>query len=638
MPSSRMTSPKTPDVVLFLFPSHLAFISTKIFESFRVWLVTISSTIGACRSQNPPLVSLHRLTVFCFNAPTPTAVLGEGNTDNDDHCDGLYSGHGYPVARTLVRASTAPVPQVSQTLEYTPLSHPRVLTPGFHNVKPGVHTADLFFTSPTSPMNFDHVFSSGPSSPDVPYKSHPYAQPNTPSLSPPPVPPHPYHLRRSVTSPPPIPPKSSLPSRLPPSIALYPHVISHPVSAPITFPVPERNTLPPLLETLERIPAPPAVVDGLEIDIATSRSESGEQQKLLNQEDEDLARALKESIISAASPRCVQVSLSNQDIAGPDSQPSTSTSGVQSTESNGLVTDKWRSRSSYSVAQIAEDEAFARRLAEEEDEEGNNPDPAQVASSSSHTLSGNGSLYPASNHTVQLDDDAAFARKLALEEEDGYTPLSDGPVQTSPLPSGPTELPRYVDVLSSTSSTSIAVGGKGGGLALPPPDLIRSNSSSSSTSITSGSDTQSLSGRSISSAPYLHPQRRPLSSASSTRPLSSTSLAQLEEVAEDDLSPSIPRSANQFIDADLLLGVCECLYSSKPRKPLMNLPSRWFRCSFYIVAITANAGTHAEYYITPFWSMSSSSFARPELAACAQINGQTQWHKDRAHCRSHGSG
>jgi hypothetical protein len=122
----------------------------------------------------------------------------------------------------------------------------------------------------------------------------PYSVKPAPPLPPPPVPQKQRH--RSATSPPapPLPPKPQLtPSNspplglpnLPPKIPIYPQSISP-------------KTIVPSGDGNAVESGTGADEDDLAAALALSASESGNQQKLLNQEEEDLARALAESVMS----------------------------------------------------------------------------------------------------------------------------------------------------------------------------------------------------------------------------------------------------------------------------------------------------------------------------------------------------
>ncbi|KAF9055487.1 hypothetical protein BDZ89DRAFT_21949 [Hymenopellis radicata] len=232
------------------------------------------------------------------------------------------------------RSSTAP----ERSTSYSPTRpHPPILTPGY--VPSTIHKPDLFFGS-TSPS----------SSPEASRERSLYGHQASPD-----PPQWPYDSYFGPQAPPP-PPKPPLPSSSPelpfPSYNKEPNAAESPISA----------TDPAQLQQA----------------LALSRNESTRQaqflEKLSSQEEEDLARALQESL-----------GISSSSMQSYNAQPGSSKDHILASENTSIVR-------SESQSQYSDDEAFARRLAAEDEERD---------SSQSH-----------------IDDDEAFARHLAAQEEE----------------------------------------------------------------------------------------------------------------------------------------------------------------------------------------------------------------------------
>ena len=438
--------------------------------------------------------------------------------------------------------------------------------------------------------------------------------------------------------------------------------------------------------------------------LALSQSESGKGKdvdKLSSQEEEDLARALEESMISAGNPVNSYISASVQGIphwssvqagSSKDATASASTSGSLHPQSNYLPStsslasiadirrnDSWRTPTIV-ASQMSDDEAFARRLAAEDDDEQqpftvSDPSPKGIEARAGSSASANEPeelpQYSARRNSTQLDnlsvpvaprnavlisDDEAYARRLAAEEEGGPYPEStvlsqadDARSESSIPPAEPSDLPQYsprrtashesnssspapgstvrisdeeyarrlaAEETTSTDEAQTIVSVSGSVSTSPststsqlldlsrygdaisnsanPPNTSQAatpstanialpaepNSSRSSASYPGSSDSQSFPGRPGPSAqipssndspltgptsvesPYLHPERGYLKPTDSLRPpatVSSVSLSNLGEANGNETSSPTPASPNQFIDGNLLRGVCKRL-------------------------------------------------------------------------------
>jgi len=229
--------------------------------------------------------------------------------------------------------------------------------------------------------------------------------------------------------------------------------------------------------------------------LALSQSESGKGKdvdKLSSQEEEDLARALEESMISAGNPVNSYISASVQGIphwssvqagSSKDATASASTSGSLHPQSNSLPStsslasiadirrnDSWRTPTIV-ASQMSDDEAFARRLAAEDDDEQqpftvSDPSPKGIEARAGSSASANEPeelpQYSARRNSTQLDnlsvpiaprnavlisDDEAYARRLAAEEEGGgsmvLSKADDTRSESSISPAEPSDLPQY---------------------------------------------------------------------------------------------------------------------------------------------------------------------------------------------------
>lgn len=331
-----------------------------------------------------------------------------------------------------------------------------------------VHKSDLFF--------------SGPAPPPIP-QSHPLAH-------------HASYSAGKARSPA---PNYRNRSRTAPASSAPPHYVS---------------SIPPPLPPLESHPNQEELEAVMQLSRSESEQESLFMEKLSSQEEEDLARALEESLRTSDS--------FSSPGAGPSSPPHVSSS------SNSGAPDRvmWSSPPPLH-ASLLDDEALARQLAAEEEE-------ADVRRRESATSSGETSQ-------PSLEDDEAFARRLALEEEADDKPDDSQPAIPPPTYNDTVSPPR---LSGHQQDSSLSV----------QSSLLRSNSSNSSTSHASSSE-----------SPPLQPVRPQEKSMTS----SSVSLPSVKEQLEAERNMG-PINVNQFVDKELLQGVCEYLY----------LYLTWFSLSF----------------------------------------------------------
>ncbi|KAK2466122.1 hypothetical protein APHAL10511_001764 [Amanita phalloides] len=300
-------------------------------------------------------------------------------------------------------------------------THPQILFPAHRPST--VHTSDLFFVPPQKGIR--PTTSSFVGAPVTPGNSGAYL--------------HTSH--RSFTSPPPIPPKPFAMQQERPEVQLLSHVAD--------------------------IPQPDArrEKDELSVALALSQSESTQRQSMLDklnsQEEEDLSRALAESLKTAPS---IPGAAPTPDTIHPipesttPTRPSHSGSAVSSTSDNvglatgskgkGRLNERPITRSSHPRPIVntvrdfdddpcANDEAIARRLEEEESSlsriSNNNTDWIGEGAASAY-LGRSQSLPPSSQ---LLAEDEMYARHLAEQEAEMSSPV----------------LPRSKSALATVSGT-----------------------------------------------------------------------------------------------------------------------------------------------------------------------------------------
>ncbi|KAJ8086806.1 hypothetical protein PM082_005631 [Marasmius tenuissimus] len=386
-----------------------------------------------------------------------------------------------------------------------------------------VHGADLFFSaeppSPRSQSSYHRHQSFSAVAPAPIYTS--------PSLS------------RSRTAPAPVPP--------PPPLMPMPSLPRHPPPLPA---LPESRA--------PSVPRSPIQHGDDESELATaiqmSRTESENRalrlEKLTTQEEDDLARALEESLRTARpqEPSPSTLSSHSDRFSIPSSSSSSSAASslpvsplpparslpVPQVGSRPLSTvSSHASLSTVTTPSLHDDEAFARQLAEQEETE--------VRDSQQNGFSS----------TVESDED--FARRLAAEENEEMK--DDGSMNPSP----PALPPTYDDAISprptprpqSSDTTSFSVE------SLPPRTPSSASLSSTGNSIDSMPPMPLVPVRSTQSDTNISIQLPDHLDVSSPPSPSTASLPGKVETTAS-LSNGLetpPINANQFLDTELLRGV-----------------------------------------------------------------------------------
>lgn len=185
------------------------------------------------------------------------------------------------------RAATTPVSELRPSHDY-PSSYPQVLDSSYGPQT--IHRSDLFFINQGTHMSRSQPADFSPAQ-LYPYHQQHYAlsQPRPPPLLPANSHPQPTNFHRSMTEPPPppIPPKP-----------FHPHSIPE---FSLTNPA-EVNKPPLLVESSNGRPSSPTDEDELAVALALSQSESIQrklrEEALATQEEEELTRALAESMLS----------------------------------------------------------------------------------------------------------------------------------------------------------------------------------------------------------------------------------------------------------------------------------------------------------------------------------------------------
>lgn len=466
------------------------------------------------------------------------------------------------------RSSTAPVRSTS----YSPTRpHPPILTPGY--VPSTIHKPDLFFGSKSPSTSPDLIRErSPPDPPQWPYDSYFGSQPPPPP-------------------PPPPPPVPSLPSSSP------------------ELPFPSYPNASPEPNATES-PTDPAQ---LQQALALSRTESTRQaqflEKLSSQEEEDLARALEESL--------GMNSYTSSGMRSYNAQPGSSTDRILASESTSIVrSESWQSQYSddeafarrlaaeeeerdASQSHLDDDEAFARHLAAQEEEE-----EAQFRSQAQSPAAGPSSI----SHTINSMDEE-LARKIAAEEELEKQRSADG----GPLPliNAPSAPPAYNDAISpplTSNSRSPSLSAADSSLMVES-SLYRSNSAGSASSYYSSSEVPLPNSRPASADATLLGSNGQL-----------PTIGSLSSVSEGTEEPQPTVGGNQFVDQELLRGVCTCsraLFNFSTD----NLYSYRLRSSSNHTDATNHAGCDAKHYIPSLWAMSSSPLYGPQLAASIKADG-----------------
>jgi hypothetical protein len=402
------------------------------------------------------------------------------------------------------------------------------------------------------------------------------------AVSPVPIPRH-----RSLTSPP-LPPKPhpgspfpgweppSSPPTLPPKIPLYPQ------SIPGGF-VPSPHTDPIQRTSRNADNSSRSEDDELAMALALSASESGKREKLSGQEEEELARAMEESMITQQSlyysPTTVAVALDDNAVSQarstnePSSHASNSATSleVRGSPAHGEDTPIWSSVT-HPSSQISGDEAYARWLAAEEElAKANEParntsankelplppplygDVVPPSISTNTTMASNSFPLPSRTHSPSQQSLPSLSSESSVSLHSSHPQLSPTLTDTSSSSSisnniicTPIGAESYPDISPNLGHPSQLLNADASYLSVP------SRSSSVSSRLTSAQTSLD-----VSAAPARTPSPRLPSAAPSipSQPGEPTENAEPKSLPETHSVPGVP--ANQFIDSDLLYGVCK---------------------------------------------------------------------------------
>ncbi|TFY83939.1 hypothetical protein EWM64_g54 [Hericium alpestre] len=306
----------------------------------------------------------------------------------------------------------------------SPPTIPAGLIPGHpqRTQSTGPHMDGLFFMQ--SPQNYSKSANGSPRpQPTPPSILVPLKRSAEPAAaSPPPLPQKPPYLRRvSSASPlPPLPPKpfaSVSPTNSAPRLSLYPQAIPGPVAFPQPITIPEEK--PPLS-------SPQKISEDEEFERAlrlSAREENQRKNQLHSQEEEEIARALEESMTLDGPP---------PNFTGP---PMASTSSFASTSQ--------RPDSMFDFSSLAPSSHSA---------------PARPHLSSPSREYGSDSfmsLESARSTQTQLLEDEAFARRLAIDD-DQTPPTTDHRAQEPEASTSQAPNSLYSDVVNSYTGIYIS--------------------------------------------------------------------------------------------------------------------------------------------------------------------------------------
>ena len=422
--------------------------------------------------------------------------------------------------------------------------------PEYYYVSPSPYHGLLAPAPPPPPLSRQHQAALPPLPPKAPIIS-PSTSPILPPKPPPFMPSLPFHhppTPRSKSQPPPplprgaSPPFNSPPPLPPPILPPKPHV-GRSTSAIVTpsylrFPSPmPREKAPPVTSdaALSILPSlsspaesplePPVANEEEELELALKLSAHAEKEytESLVSQDEELARALEESLLDSARPRHSNQQLSRATTTERDRLPTSSSSRPLDAHP-------------YSPKQPP-------------------PFPLPVRVDSSTSL--------ASFASSQMKEDEAYARKLAAEagyESGRSTPSTVSTHKVEPMEG--CQLPCYADAVKDTGTSTH--GRTINDLPQATPHLESETTGHvPHVSPTPTSDVRdAVPHRTTTPVP---PQQPPSSSQrNSPRPASLALSLSPSEEEEDPESPSSPRASrafatpNQFVEPELLYGVCEC--------------------------------------------------------------------------------
>lgn len=563
-----------------------------------------------------------------------------------------------------------------------------------------VDRSDIYFTNASRMVIAQDVrnshFSSPPPVPLYPaYMAGQYH--HSPPPPPPPRPPPPdLFFQRSFTAPPPIPPK---PPTLPAQQSL-----EHAPSRAISF---SGSTI-----TEVDTPSPESPTDegDLAMALAMSQSVSSEEDKfrqaLSTQEEEELAKALEASLLevrasdrpplqtgtSSASSSKSSTSYPPLPIShGIPSDTDTSSDEAfaqmlaaeqeeqlktpvnkQELEARAEISDTVADLQRYSPPQsdygagpavlsppiasssnvkLSDDEAFARRLALEDQYEATPVSPTITKVVEAMQANHSASLEPSNSfgHSPRtgsaceisppeftasgVSDDETYTRSLLADDDHDDTESVERPTtfttspsySASPVSLPNQDLPSYAETAKSSDGSdmshstnsdhpSVVIWG-----AAPREQIISETRllPTMPLSPTNSSRSTALSPASTSPTP------RPLSRLPSMNSISEFH----DSGAQSNSSPNHSQvNLNYFVDKELYVGVCKWFCYICHMNPLTIITS----CGIYgaedLFAASLYARCYAQYHFPSVRPMSTSTFARTELETSAQANGKAQWN------------
>lgn len=363
--------------------------------------------------------------------------------------------------------------------------------------------------------------------------SIPFHHPPTPRSKSQPPPPLPRGASPPFNSPPPLPPPTLPPK---PHVGRSTSAIVAPSYLRLPSPMPRERALSSTSDAASLIlpslssPAaspiePPVANEEEELELALKLSAHAEKEYAdsLVSQDEELARALEESLLDSARPRHAKQQLSRATTTERDRLPSSSSTRPLDTHP-------------YSPKQPP-------------------PFPLPVRADSSTSL--------ASFASGQLKEDEAYARKLAAEA--GYESGRSTPSIVSNYKVDHMEdcqLPCYADAVKDTGTYTQGGTIKGLPQATPHLESETKGHVRHTSPIPTSDKRDTAPPRTITPVPPQQPSSS--SQRSSPRPASLALSLSPSEEEEDPESPSSPRASraianpNQFVEPELLYGVCEC--------------------------------------------------------------------------------
>ena len=385
------------------------------------------------------------------------------------------------------------------------------------------------------------------------YGDYFFSQPHVPFSPPPPLPQKPQALPKPLTNPlPPIPPK-------PPALAIVPasRIPLYPTSIPL-----------PMISPFSQPPDPIAsetVPDEKEIEhaLTISVSEARKREELIAQEEEELARALEES-------RLVSNTVYSFDVHSPSSSASPRSPSIDRASISAIKAS----------AHPPEGESWLHMI-------------TPTVSTSSQYSSVNedfSSLHSSVNQNEPDDDSSDFPRGIANNAQNLHSPRDTLPptpplyanvvsnLVRNPLPAPSLSRSTVAPSLSSSTyvpsdytpssdrvpgSPSLSLTHSSGSEHSPMPPFTSRPSWSSVSSESSTSIGRSLGSEFLpTSAGHKSPTHPPASPDLSLG--SSANLDPLDEEVEEEgdtepgpsTRPSVPLSANQYVEPEMLMGVC----------------------------------------------------------------------------------